>query len=217
MNLSKGILIAIEGIDGSGKTTFAINLEKYLTNENIPTILTKEPGGTNSGQKIREILKSSSVLSQKTEFLLFAADRAQHFKEVIIPGLNEKKIIISDRLSDSSLVYQGYGRDLEIEKIKEINKWAMDNILPDLTIYVDIIVENALERLEKRKESSSLNGEAKDWLNFEKKLYLEKVIKGFQQIYKNRKDVIIIDGNKSIDEVAKEGIEKFQNWFKTKK
>src|SRR5690606_1203285 len=169
--LSKGLLIAIEGIDGSGKSTLAHNLFTLLHSKQYSVLLTKEPGDTALGKKIRELVQTQTIpLATKSEYLLFAADRAQHFSELIIPALTQKKIIISDRLSDSSLAYQGYGRGLELERLHQINQWAMNDTTPNLTIFVRVPVDTALERVTKRSELSV----------FEKKHFLEKVANGFE-------------------------------------
>jgi dTMP kinase len=179
-NPQRGILIAIEGIDGSGKSTLARHLYDALKETYTKVKLTKEPGDTKVGQKIREIVQTTP-LDAKTEYLLFAADRAEHFSKVIQPLLKENYIIISDRLADSSLAYQGYGRDLNTGMIETINRWAMNNvndikdIKPNLTIFVKVPVETALERIQKRNETVT---------TFEKEQFLEKVAKGFKTIYK---------------------------------
>ena len=116
-----------------------------------------------------------NVLDPKTEFLLFAADRAEHFANVIIPALKNKSIIISDRLADSSMAYQGYGRNLNKDIIKQTNEWAMNGYSPHLTIFVKVPVKTALERIAKRNENLSV---------FEKEALLEKVANGFEKIYK---------------------------------
>jgi dTMP kinase len=171
----KGILIAIEGIDGSGKSTFARHLYSALQQNYSHVKLTKEPGDTKAGQKIRELVQNQKEpLDAKAEFLLFAADRAEHFSKTIIPLLNQNYIIISDRLSDSSLAYQGYGRELNKEMIQNINTWAMQNTKADLTIFIKVPVETALERIAKRDEAVT---------TFEKKEFLEKVADGFENIY----------------------------------
>lgn len=171
----RGILIAIEGIDGSGKSTFARHLYDALQQTYSHVKLTKEPGDTQAGKKIRELVQNQQEpLDPIAEFLLFAADRAEHFSKMILPLLKENYIIISDRLADSSLAYQGYGRGLDKKMIKTINKWAMQDIKPDLTIFIKVPVETALERIEKRNETIS---------TFEKKEFLEKVENGFEKIY----------------------------------
>jgi dTMP kinase len=186
----KGILIAIEGIDGSGKSTLANNLFTLLKNKNHDVILTKEPGDTPLGKEIRHLVQTQKIsIDPLAEYLLFAADRAQHFAQVIIPALEQKKIIISDRLSDSSLAYQGYGRGLDCQKIIDINHWAMHNIQPDITIFVKVPVKIALERVSQRREISA----------FEKKAFLARVAHGFETLYKNRTDVIVLDGQQNPD------------------
>lgn len=196
--LKKGFLISIEGIDGSGKSTLAKNIYQYLINKNFQVILTREPGGTNFGLKVREIVqKKEEPIFDKAEYLLFSADRAEHFNKVIIPGLKANKIIISDRMADSSLAYQGYGRGLDIELIKQINNWAMNGIQPDLTIYVKIDIDTAISRINKRNETLTA---------FEKKPLMEKVSKGFDEIFKNKNNVIILDGNQDQETLLKEAI-----------
>jgi len=194
VSLKKGLLIAIEGIDGSGKSTLAHNLFTHLHCKQYDALLTKEPGDTEIGKKIRELVQTQSIpLSSKTEYLLFAADRAQHFSEIIAPALAQKKIILSDRLSDSSLAYQGYGRGLELEQLTQINKWAMNDTAPDLTIFVRIPVDSALKRIAQRRALSAFEKE---------KAFLDRVANGFEMLYKNRTDVIVIDGTQSIESVT---------------
>jgi len=197
----RGALIAIEGIDGSGKSTLAQHLYKALKQKYNSVILTKEPGDTEVGKEIREIVQQQTEpLNPKTEFLLFAADRAEHFSKVIIPALEKKSIIISDRLADSSMAYQGYGRDLNKNIIRQTNEWAMYGTQPNLTIFVKVPVKIALERIAKRNENRSA---------FEKKPLLKKVANGFEEIYKPyikntdfetiaksfQKDLIKVNGN----------------------
>jgi len=203
-SLSKGLLIAIEGIDGSGKSTLAHNLFTLLHSKQYSVLLTKEPGDTALGKKIRELVQTQTIpLATKSEYLLFAADRAQHFSELIIPALTQKKIIISDRLSDSSLAYQGYGRGLELERLHQINQWAMNDTTPNLTIFVRVPVDTALERVTKRSELSV----------FEKKHFLEKVANGFEMLYKNRTNVIIVDGTQSPDILTINAHNAFEQWI----
>ncbi len=198
--LSRGILISLEGIDGSGKSTLARNLHMHLANQGLDTILTREPGGSALGKKLRTILQEKEVnVCDKAEFLLFAADRAQHFDELIVPALNECKLVISDRMADSSVVYQGYGRGLSIELIQTINAWAMHNIKPDIIIYVQVPVEIALQRITKRKEMlSSFERERLD--------FTQRLIGGFEKLFHQRHDVIIVDGQLPADEVCEQAL-----------
>jgi len=195
--LKRGILIAIEGVDGSGKSTLARSVRNSLAKENFSVILTYEPGDTEIGKGVRKVLQEKTVpVCDITEFLLFAADRAQHFNDIVIPGITNKSIVISDRIADSSVVYQGYGRGLDIEMIRTINRWAMQNITPDITFYIKISLKDALERLKKRKGRPTSFEKEKD--TFKKKL-----IKGFDTIFKDRPDVIILDGTQPADMLHK--------------
>jgi dTMP kinase len=184
--LKQGFLVSIEGIDGAGKSTIARLLFDHY-NQKVSTLLTKEPGGTLLGQQIRTILQlCAHQLDNKTEFLLFAADRAEHFKKIIIPAYQEKKMIISDRLHDSSLAYQGYGRTLDLKTITFINQWIMESLQPTLTVYLKVEPHLALERLHKRGTPlSSFDQEKTD--------FFEKVIEGFETIFAQRTNVITIN------------------------
>ncbi len=199
----KGYLISVEGIDGSGKSLFAKNLYNALK-EKHDAILTKEPGDTPLGQKLRKILhEEKNNVCDLSEFLLFASDRAQHIKDIIIPNLNSGKIIISDRMADSSLAYQGYGRNLDIEMIKKVNKWAMQNIEPDVIFYIKIDTKTAFERIIKRNEALT---------SFEKEKteFWTKVINGFEDIFRNKKNVITLDGTKTPEEILQEALDKLE-------
>ena len=135
--LKCGILITVEGIDGSGKSTFIKELSKKLNNFDL--ILTKESGGSNLGKYLHQLVQTQPVtVSPKAEYLLFAADRAQHINEIVEPALKKNQLVISDRMGDSSVVYQGFARGLGTSMINIINTWAMNNINPDLVFYLKI-------------------------------------------------------------------------------
>jgi dTMP kinase len=203
--LTRGILIAIEGIDGSGKTTLAKNISLSLEQQGFNTLLTREPGDSELGKEIRQLVQTQNVtISPRAQYLLFATDRAQHFSERIIPALKDNKIIICDRLSDSSLAYQGYGNGLDIEMIKSVNEWSMHAIIPDLTVFVRIPVEIALERCGKRGALSA----------YEKQDFLKKVSDGFEELYKNRENVIIVNGTESQDVLNKKVSDRIEQWIK---
>lgn len=195
--LNNGILIVIEGIDGSGKSSLAKGIQNALQDQ-YPVILTKEPGATQLGKMLRKILQEQEVpVCPKAEFLLFAADRAQHFKTLVTPELEQGKIVLSDRMGDSSICYQGYGRGLEIEEIKSVNKWATSGKSADLTIFIDINVDTALQRVYGRND---------DITAFEKKELLTKVQNGFKQLYKDRNDVLKLDGSATQEELVNQAI-----------
>ncbi len=191
-----GFLITIEGIDGSGKSTLLDNINTMFLKEGKNIILTKEPGQTNLGKKIRNILQQEkNLVCDKAEFLLFAADRAQHFEEVVIPALIKGSIIISDRMADSSLAYQGYGRNLDINLIKVINRWCMQDIQPDLTIYINLDEKTALERIFRRK--LLLTSFEKESIKF-----WQRVKSGFEDIFKNKDNVVWVEGSLPTEKVA---------------
>lgn len=182
-----GRLITFEGIDGSGKTSLTQCLSSSLKQQGVPFVITKEPGGTPLGKGLREIvLTKKEPLCDEAEFLLFAADRAQHFAQLIIPELEKGSVVISDRLADSSLAYQGYGRGMDKRMISKINEWAMDHIVPDLTIYMRIDPATALERVLKRKEALTANEQ-------EKLDFWQRVADGYEEIFANRTDVVVLD------------------------
>ncbi len=150
----KGKFIVIEGIDGSGKTTQINQLSKWLISnkiipENNKLVITREPGGTKLGKSIRALLLDDSIEKSPdsiTELLLYAADRAQHVNEIIRPSLNKGDWVISDRFCGSTLAYQGYGRKLDLNLIKDLETIATQGIYPDITFLLDIPVEESIKR-----------------------------------------------------------------------
>ncbi len=146
--LKKGIFISFEGIEGTGKTTQARLLSERLVEKGYEVILTQEPGGTVIGNRIREILllPEHKEMSYMTELLLYNAARAQHLSEKIIPALNEGKVVITDRFTDSTVAYQGYGRGIDISLVMSIDSIATGGIKPHLTILFDLDVEVGLKR-----------------------------------------------------------------------
>lgn len=137
--MQQGLFITLEGIDGVGKTTQALLLKEHLEQQGYSILHTFEPGGTKLGGRIRELLLNPDhrELHSMTEILLYAADRAQHVSEKVVPALKAGKTVICERFIDSSIAYQGYGLGLEIEAIRKINHWAAEGLWPDLTIYLD--------------------------------------------------------------------------------
>jgi len=200
--LNRGLLIAIEGIDGSGKSTLAKNLYQRLQEKNVPALLTKEPGSTDLGKFIRTIVHEKHVpITAKAEYLLFASDRAQHFNDIVLPQLEQNKLVISDRMADSSLVYQGLGRGLGTTEIAHINTWAMNNRMPDLIFFVNVDPHIARKRLiERNQELTSFEQEDMS--------FFEKLDDGFKAIFKNRKNVIELDGTLKPQELTDYAMQK---------
>lgn len=143
-----GFFITFEGIEGSGKSTQMKLLARYLRELNYEVVFTIEPGGTKIGEKIREILLDPmhNKMDDRTEILLYAADRSQHVVETIIPAVEAGKIVISDRYIDSNIAYQGHGRGLDMKMVKAINEWVIRDYWPDLTILLDLAVKKGLKR-----------------------------------------------------------------------
>ncbi len=206
MQSTNGILISIEGIDGSGKTTLAHNLSAALTQQGFSVLLTREPGGCSLGKQIRPILQTQEIpLDPKAEYLLFAADRAQHFHEVVLPALENNMIVISDRMADSSLVYQGYGRGLDKELIATINSWAMQKRHPDITFYVRISFAVSQERLQSRGALTAFEKE--------KESFTTNLIDGFDALFTNKKNGYTLDGTQQPELVTKQALARVLQWI----
>jgi dTMP kinase len=144
----KGIFISFEGIEGTGKSTQARLLFECLGEKGFDVVLTEEPGGTQIGHKIRELLLSveHQEMSPLTELLLYNASRAQHLKEIILPAIDRGAFVITDRFTDSTFAYQGYGRRIDINLIDSIDQVATGRLRPDITILLDLDVETGLKR-----------------------------------------------------------------------
>ncbi len=207
----RGKFITIEGTDGSGKSTQIELLMDYLRKKGADVIFTREPGGTQISEKIREIILdvNNSEMTGITEALLYAAARSQHVEEKIIPALEAGKIIICDRFVDSSIAYQGAARGLGAEKIMGINEAALHGIIPDMTLFFDLSPEKGILRKK--------NERALDRLEKEKMDFHEKVYEGYKNLCKKYPERIKpIDADRSIDEVHSEVIEVIDGLLKGK-
>ena len=142
-----GALITVEGLDGAGKSSLIAGLIDRLRADGYPLLLTKEPGGTLLGARLKKLLlEEERACSASVEFLLFAADRTEHFEQVILPALARGVVVVSDRMADSAVAYQGYGRGVDPQFIKDVNKVAMQGVEPDVTLYLKISPPSAIER-----------------------------------------------------------------------
>jgi dTMP kinase len=177
-----GFFISLEGIEGTGKTTQARLLADRLIKQNLEVLLTQEPGGTVIGNRIREILllPDHNEMSFVTELLLYNADRAQHLSEKIIPALSRGMIVITDRFSDSTVAYQGYGRGIDIPLISSIDTIATGAMRPDLTILFDLDIETGLAR------NRGIN--KVDRLELETVEFHKRVREGFKRIARKESD-----------------------------
>lgn len=192
------MFITFEGPDGAGKSTIIKLVHEKLLQDGFNIVLTREPGGTPIAEKIRDIIldNSNQALDARTEALLYAASRRQHLVEKIWPALKEGKIVLCDRFLDSSLAYQGGGRNLGVENVLNINLFATENTYPDLTLFFDVSPEVGLARVSKDKKRVA------DRLDNENENFHDKVYKTFKEIVEQNKNrIVVIDASKSIDEV----------------
>lgn len=202
-----GKFITVEGTDGAGKTTQINLLTEYLKNRGYEVLLTREPGGTAIGEKIRELLLDcdNSEMFSITEVLLYVASRVQHLNEKILPAVKNGKIVICDRFVDSSIAYQGFGRELGIDMIESINALAMGNVSPDITFYLDIDPVSGIHR--KKQEL----GHTLDRMEQEKLDFHKRVSQGYKFLCEHYTERIKkIDAGKNIQEVHNQIIEELQ-------
>jgi len=191
-----GKFITIEGNDGSGKTTVLEGIKRALIAQGFDVLVTREPGGSEIAEKIRQVIldKSNLAMDKRTEALLYAASRRQHIIETVLPALNANKIVLCDRYIDSSLTYQGYARGIGIEEVYQMNVFATEGLLPDLTIYIAVRPSVGITRKSKQKELDRLEMET---ISFHEKVYegYEKLV----QMYPNR--IVRIDGERFAEAV----------------
>lgn len=196
----KGIFISFEGPDGAGKTSVINAIQEYLTQKygDDQVLLTREPGGNRISEQIRDVLfdDRNTNMDARTEALLFAAARRQHIVEDIEPALNEGKIVLSDRYIDSSVAYQGGGRHLGTDAIWDLNQFAIDGLLPDLTIYLDIESELGLRRISEHR-SNQVNR-----LDREKLQFHRNVRAAYLKLAEDHpKRIVTIDASQPLDQV----------------
>ena len=189
----KGLFITVEGADGCGKTTQLNLLKEYLEQKGYDVVLTREPGAKGLGVKIREILLNyNGEVSNRCESFLFLADRAQNIDVIVNPAIEEGKIVLCDRHTDSSVAYQGYGRGLDIEQIKTLNNLATGGKTPDLTLVFDVDIETSMKRV----------GNEKDRMESAGTEFFNRVRNGYLEIAKQEPGRIkVIDSTKSIEDV----------------
>lgn len=194
----KGLFITLEGGDGAGKSTQIRNIESFFAEKGLVVMHTREPGGTAIGEKLRAIVldRENSEMDDVTEMLIYAASRAQHVREVILPALEEGKAVICDRFTDSSIAYQGYGRELG-EQVAEVNARATGGLEPDITFWMDLDPELGRERVRRGGEPDRLEREESD---FHYRLY-----EGYKALAsKHPERIKRIDASASIEEIRDE-------------
>ncbi len=193
----KGLFIVMEGPDGSGKTTQINLLKEYLEEAGYECLITREPGGTVIGEKVRQLILNPEhkEMSPVTEMLLYAASRAQLVHEVIGPALEEGKIVISDRFVDSSIVYQGIARKLGISTVSAVNAPGIGIYRPEGIFFIDL---SEAEGLRRKKEQKNLDRMEQEGIDFH-----HMVSEGYRKVLSGRPEVMKIDGGRSIDTIQK--------------
>ncbi|MGY2975533.1 dTMP kinase [Thermostichus sp. MS-CIW-37] len=187
-----GVFITLEGGEGVGKTTQQALLVERLRQEGYACLCTREPGGTALGKTLRELLLHGDPFSPLAELLLYAADRAEHVSKVIAPALAAGQVVVCDRFTDSTLAYQGYGRGIDLDLIRQLNRWVTDGLQPDLTLWLDLPPEVGLAR------SGSCDKLEQEHLEFHRRVY-----QGFQALAAAEPQRIVrIDAQGSPAEVA---------------
>ena len=203
--MNRGLFITFEGADGCGKSTQLNLLAEYLTKKGFEVVVTREPGAKGLGEKIREILLNyDDIVSDRCESFLFLADRAQHIDMIVNPAVEAGKIVLCDRHTDSTVAYQGYGRQLPLDRIIMLNEMAVNGRHPDLTFVFDIDVETSMKRV----------GDDKDRMESAGKEFHNRVRYGYLEIAKQEpKRVKVLDATKTIDEISKLVIDLFEQNF----
>ncbi len=178
----RGVFITFEGIEGSGKSTQISQTAKYLSEHNEAVTLTREPGGTAIGDQVRKILldPANTGLAPKAELLLYAAARSQHLAQLILPALEEGKIVLCDRFSDATIAYQGYGRGLDVNLIRSLDVMVTDGMRPDVTILLDIDAAAGLARARGRNSRGGFEAEAR--FENEHLSFHERVRRGYLEL-----------------------------------
>ncbi len=185
--------ITFEGIEGSGKTTQLLSLLKHLQSLGYETVSTREPGGCAISNSIRTLLldPANENMASRTELLLYSAARAQHVVEIIQPALKAGKVVLCDRFSDATTVYQGAGRGLEMSQLETINNYAANGLIPDLTLLLDYPVEEGLQRARSRNVTDNLESEGR--FELEALTFHQRIRKGYLELAAKEKRFHIID------------------------
>lgn len=209
MQFKHPLFITCEGGEGAGKTTFIEKLEKFFLEQGISVIRTREPGGSKLSDYIRQWLLNRDFdikIGIKAELLLFLSARAQHIEELIKPALMAGKIVLCDRFNDSTIVYQGIGRGLGLDYVQNLCKLVCDDILPDLTFFLDVDPQEGLHRSQRVNKDSSKAGEL-DRIESESLRFHQLVREGFHTLaQQNPGRMHILNANESAESVYEQGI-----------
>jgi len=204
--VEKGRLISFEGLDGAGKSTQMNMLARWLEEQHVPFIHTLEPGGTPLGNEIRQLLLNRPELAivALSEAFLFQADRAQHFATLVIPGLNEGKVVLTDRCFDASIAYQGYARGVDISLIENLSLLATQRYKPDLTILLDLDPSEVHRRTDIAQDQSGTR-EGRTRFDAEAEVFHQRLQEGFQALARAHPERIkMVDASRTTEEIHQE-------------
>lgn len=195
----RGKFITIDGVEGAGKSTQIDFIYNLLKSKGIKLILTREPGGTDLGEKIRELLLGNDIgsMHSDTELLLMFADRNEHIQTKVIPALESGHWVLSDRFTDASYAYQGGGRGLDVKRIAELEKWVLQGFVPDLTFLLDVDIELGMRRIKSRGMKDRIEQETMDFFARVRDSYIQR-----SQIFPER--IKLIDATKSIENTSQQ-------------
>ena len=203
--MKHGLFITFEGNDGAGKTTICKMVQEALIQQGFEVVYTREPGGSQIAESIRNILLdvNNTNMDARTEAILYAASRRQHLVEIVQPALEAGKIVLCDRFIDSSLAYQGVGRDLGIEEIYALNQFAIGSMMPDKTIFLSVDIETGAKRMNIRGDKNRLDLEADT--------FHQKVRQGYETLLKMYPERIVkVDARGEVEEVFSLTMEQIQ-------
>ena len=194
--MRKGLFITFEGNDGCGTTTVSTKVYESLKEKGEPVVYTREPGGNDIAEQIRAVIldPNNTAMDARTEALLYAASRRQHLTEKILPALAEGKIVLCDRFIDSSLAYQGIGRGIGMDEVLQINEFAIENHMPDATIFLSVSLETGWKRVSQRGQLDRLDQESRE--------FHQRVAEGYEQVKARfAQRMIVIDAEADMETV----------------
>ncbi|GAA4710663.1 dTMP kinase [Pedococcus ginsenosidimutans] len=200
--MTDGLFIAFEGGDGAGKSTQVSLLREALESAGRTVTVTRQPGGTELGHQIRDLVLHGAHVAPRAEALLFAADKAHHVDQLIRPALDRGEVVLTDRYTDSSVAYQGAGRDLGAQEIHDLNMWAVDELVPDLTVVVDISAQEGRRR----------RGQVHDRLEAEEDAFHEAIRAHYLAMAQgNPQRYLVVDGTESPEDIHAAVVERLRS------
>lgn len=196
MEQARGQFITLEGVDGAGKSTHIPTIANMLRSKGHEVLVTREPGGTPLGEKLRELLLHESMHPETETLLMFAA-RREHLEQVILPALARGAVVLSDRFTDATFAYQFGGRGVAADKVRQLESWVQEGLQPDLTLLFDVSVAVSVQRLAGARDPDRFERENADFFERIRQAYLERA-RDFPERFR------IVDSSRSLDEITRE-------------